>query len=547
MPSPSTYRSNSEDAKLGTRLDCWKEIAAYLGKVERTVKRWEVDRGLPIHRVPGGGRASVYAYTGELDEWLKSTKAREPEAVLPEAALKAAFEEDFAEGESSDTVFDAADASAMADFPLPGTSAPRSVLTRSWFLASFALLFACVVVTAVYSAATRINGLRISPALQQQSGHLLAEPQPGVSSAASDAASDSEKSQARDLYLKGRYEWNQRTADSLNRALDYFTQAIVHDPGYAPAYVGLADTYDVLREYSTMPDNEAYARATAAASKALELDDSLAGAHRALAFSEWWGKWDFADGEKEFRRAIELDPKDPVAHKWYANVLAVQGRFSESLEQNDKARELDPTSHSILADRAIMLFNAGKKEEAIALLKEVERSAPEFLSPHNYLMIISLELRDYPAYLEEGKKTAEAENDPVLKGIIASARAGYERDGERGLLNDLYARQKEYYQAGKLWGTVLAKTCILMGRKQEALQLLEEAYNRHESNALSCLEQPDLLTLRDEPRFKALVKKIDFPSGPQTAQPSALPAENQPSLRASSDPHRTGPAAPLNW
>ena len=533
MPSPSIYRSNAEDAKLGTRLDCWKDIATYLGKVERTVKRWEVARGLPIHRVPGGGRASVYAYTGELDEWLKSTKAREPEAALDAA------DEDFAEGESPGTAFDTADASAMANFPVQETSAPRSVLTRNSFLASCAFLLACVVVTAIYSAATRATGLRLSPALQHQSVQLQAEPQPLVSSAAPDAASDSEKSQARDLYLKGRYEWNQRTPDSLNRALDYFTQAIVHDPGDAQAYVGLADTYDVLREYSSMPDSEAYTRAIAAARKALELDDSLAGAHRALAFSEWWGKWDFAEGEKEFRRAIELDPKDPVAHKWYANVLAVQGRFAESLEQNDKARELDPTSHSILADRGLMLFNAGRKEEAITLLKDVERSAPEFLSPHNYLMIISLEVRDYPAYLEEGKKTAEAENDPVLKSIIASARAGYERDGERGLLSDLYARQKQYYQAGKLWGTVLAKTCILMGKKQEALQLLEEAYNRHESNALSCLEQPDLLTLRDEPKFQALVKKIDFPRGPQMAQGNALPAENQSSLRASSDPHRS--------
>ena len=183
-----------------------------------------------------------------------------------------------------------------------------------------------------------------------------------------------------------------------------------------------------------------------------------------------------------------------------------------------------------------MLFNSGKKDEGIALLKEVERSAPEFLSPHNYLMMISLELRDYPSYLEEGKKTAEAENDPVLKDIIASARAGYERDGARGLLNDLYARQKEYYQAGKLSGTVLAKTCILMGKKQEALQLLEEAYDRHESSVLSCLSQPDLLTLRDEPKYIALVKRIDFPQGPQTVQSRTLPGENQSSLRAASDP-----------
>ena len=522
MAPPSTNGSSAENAKLGTRLDCWKEIATYLGKVERTVKRWDVDRGLPIHRVPGGGRASVYAYTAELDEWLKSIKARDSVAAL-EAAR-----EDAVPGEHSGAAFGAADASAMvnapatANFRVSKASAPRSVLRRNWSLATCGLLLATVAGAAVFSAGIRTTGQRLFQALQGLFANNRSQSEP----AASIAVPDSEKSQARDLYLKGRYEWNQRTPDSLNRALDDFTQAIVHDPGYAPAYVGMADTYDLLREYSTMPDSEAYARAIAAARKAVELDDSLAEAHRALAFAEWWGNWDFVDGEKEFRRAIELNPKDPVARKWYANVLAIQGRFPESLEENDKAQELDPTSHSILADRGLMLFDAGRKDEAIALLKEVERSAPEFLSPQYYLMIISLELRDYPSYLEEGKKTAETENDPVLKDIVASARAGYERDGERGLLNDLYVKQKKYYEAGKLLGTMVAETCILMGKKQEALQLLEEAYNRHESYVLACLSQPDLLTLRDEPKYKALVKKINFPHEPP-AQPGTLSAENQ--------------------
>jgi tetratricopeptide (TPR) repeat protein len=527
MPSPSTYRSNAKDRRLGTRLDSWKEIAAYLGKVERTVKRWEADRGLPIHRLPGGGRASVYAYTRELDEWLKSRKALKSEGALE------AFQEDAVTGESSGAAFDSADASAMAGSRVLEASASQSVLKRNWVLAFCGLLLAGVVGAAVYFVGLQTTGQWLS----QRPQGLFAKSHADIEPQASIAASDSEKSQARDLYLKGRYEWNQRTPDSLNRALDYFTQAIVHDPGYAQAYAGMADTYDLLREYSTMPDSEAYARAIAAARKAVELDDSLSEAHRALAFSGWWGKWDFVDGNKEFRRAIELNPKDPVARKWYANVLAVQGRFPESLEENNKAQELDPSSPSTLADRGWILFNAGRKEEAIALLKEVERSAPKFLSPHSYLMVISLELRDYPSYLEEGKKTAEAENDPVLKDIIASAWTGYERDGERGLLNDLYARQREYYQAEKLEGTVLAKTCILMGKKQEALQLLEEAYHRHESDVLSCLSQPDLLTLKDEPRYKELVKKINFPREPQIAQPNTFTAENQPSFRAASDPH----------
>jgi len=516
MPLPSKYRSNAEDPSLGTRLDCWKEIAAYLGKVERTVKRWDADRGLPIHRVPGGGRASVYAYTVELDEWLKSDRAREPEAT------QQASDEQVVSEETSNSTFGAAHLSVMVASRSPEASAPRSALGQNWLLALCGLLLAGAAGTAVVSAVVRTT-----------SQNVQAKSEP----AASIAVSGAEKSQAQDLYMKGRYEWNQRTPDSLNRALDDFTQAIVHNPGYAQAYVGLADTYGLLREYTTMPDSEAYARAIAAARKAVELDETLPEAHRALAFSEWWGNWDFRDGEREFRRTIELNPKDPVARKWYANVLAVQGQFSESLEENEKAQELDPTSNSILADRGLMLFNSGKRDEGIALLKEVERSAPQFLSPHNYLMILSQERRDYPTFLEEGKKTAAIENDSALKDVIASARAGYERDGERGLLNNLYAKQKEYYQAGKLWGTDLAKTCILMGKKQEALQLLEEAYNRHESNVLSCLEQPDLLTLKDEPKFKALVKRMDFPQEQQVAQRDTLPAENQSSLRAASDPH----------
>jgi tetratricopeptide (TPR) repeat protein len=524
MPPPSPDRVNGS---LGTRLDCWKEIAAYLGKVERTVKRWDVDRGLPIHRVPGGGRASVYAYTSELDDWLKSTKLRESGA-----ALETNRDDDLLV-EPSSSAFGAADAPGVADSRVPELSPTRSVQRRSWVLALCGFLLACGFGITIYSAGMRKTGQSLFRTLPDVFASIHPKPVPGPSN----SVSDSEKNQARDFYLRGRFEWDQRTPDSLNRALDSFTQAILHDPGYAPAYVGMADTYDLLREYSTMPDREAYARAIAAARKAVELDDSLAEAHRALAFSEWWGAWEFVDGEKEFRRAIELNPRDPIARKWYANVLSVQGRFAESLKENERAQELDPTSQSILADRGWMLFNAGKRDEGIALLKEVERSTPEFLSPHSYLMTISLELKDYPSYLKEGKKTAEVESDPVLKDIIESARAGYTQDGERGLLNNLYAKQEEYYRAGKLLGTTLAATCILMGKKQEALGLLEEAYNHHESNVLSCVSQADLLPLSDEPRYKALVEKINFSQRPQMAQPDTFTAENQLSFRAVSDGH----------
>jgi len=520
MPPLPTDRAETENPDLGSRLDSWKEIAAWLRRGERTVKRWETDRGLPIHRVPGGGRSSVYAYTEELAEWLKSSRVtdREQEEVF--------IQESVEEAEPEDIPVIPVAASVIPELP-PEPASARPVSTspdprRTW---KFAL--AGLVIVVIAGAAVQLGALRHRISSKVSSIFSRSQPKPGPR-----AVSDSEKLLARDLCLRGRYEWNQRTPDSLNRALDSFTQSVVHDPGYAPAYVGLADTYDLLREYSTMQESDAYPRAIAAARKAVELDDSLAEAHRALAFSEFYGNLDFVDAEKEFRRAIQLNPNDPVAYRWYANAFAVPGRLQESLELIDKAQELDPTSHSTLSDKGIMLFEVGKRDDGIALLKEVERTDPQFLSPHAYLMRLSLELRDFPAYLDEGQKAADISNDSMLKDMIASARAGYARGGERGLLNNLYARQKEYYLAGKLTATILAETCAMMGRKQEALQLLEEGYAHRDSHVLFCMKHLDLLTLKDEPRYKALVQKINFPDA-ATALPGASPAVDKSPLRAS--------------
>ena len=370
MPFAVNDRKKAGKKASGTRLDCWKEIAVYLGKGERTVKRWEVDRGLPVHRVPGGGRASVYALSSELDEWLDLSSA---------LGLKAAPEE-VEEDEPADA--SSAGVPAVEGFDLartPPAQAPpgRSRLRRNGWLALGGLLLAGIAGTAVYTAAVRSVGLRLSHALPR----LFAKGQPKSDPRVAGAVSDAQKAIAHDLYLKGRYEWSQRTPESLNRALDYFTQSVVHDPGNAQAYVGLADTYNLLREYTIMPENEAYARAIAAARKAVELDDSLAEAHRALAFAVTYGNRDFVEGEKEFRRAIELNPNDPVARLWYANDIGMLGRNRESLEQINKAQELDPSSQAILADKGEILVSAGRKEEGIALLREVERADPEFRSP----------------------------------------------------------------------------------------------------------------------------------------------------------------------
>ena len=526
MPIAPSGLSGPQEASANLRLDSWKEIASYLGKGERTAKRWESERTLPVHRLPGGGRSSVYAYTAELDEWLRSAKAlagTELEIGLdgadagadgsvsattaPEPALPAAGNERPRIGGPDPPVTVPADAQRTATANL---QAGRHDFKPGWKPVLAGILAAGAVGAALYAVAVRSVSGGIPHRISSMFGAAEAASVPPGSA----AVYDSDKRVAHDFYLKGRFEWNQRTPDSLNRALDDFTQSVVHDPNDARSYVGLADTYNLLHIYSTLPLTDSYPRAIAAARRAVQLDDSLAEAHRALAFAEFYGAGDYAKSEKEFRRAIELNPKDPVTRAWYANAFALPGRFEKSLEQFEVSQELDPASHATLADKGIILFNLGKRKEGIALLKDVERTDPEFFMPHFYLMITSFDQRDFRTFLDEGQKGADVRNDPALKDIMASAREGYARGGERGLLERLYTKQKEYYAMGKYPAAMLAKTCVALGKRQEALDLLYATFSRHESDALWCLVDPDLLTLKDDPRYRELVKKINFPSGP---------------------------------
>jgi len=504
MPTSANHRKSNANEDHGVILDGWKEIASYLHRGERTAKRWEQLRELPVHRVPGGARASVYANSAELDQWLVSRSPHELD-----------HPDDDAEDASHAGTADGGD-SQNYELVTPSPPAGESLAARTkrerWIFLLIALVgLGVALYAAVYfNLKSRVEDL-FSPAAHRQKSHA----------ANSIAVAEEERLVAHQLCLKGRYEWDHRTPESLNRALDDFTEAIVHDPGSVQAYVGLADTYILLREFSTMPETEAYARALVAARKAVALDDSSAEAHRAIGFVLSNGYWDLANGEKEFRRAIELNPSDPVARRWYANAFGVPGRFREALEQMDRAQELDPTSKATLADKGLLLYKAGRTREGIELLKQVEQADPAFRSPHFYLMNISLILRDYPTFLLEGERAAAAKNDPALRTILSAASSAYARGGKKGLLESLYANQTRYYREGKLPGMMLARTCIAMGKRQEALQILEEECARHSPLFLWSLSDPDLLTLKDERRYQQLVRSINFPAPLENASPPA--------------------------
>jgi len=317
--------------------------------------------------------------------------------------------------------------------------------------------------------------------------------------------------EAEDFYLKGRFYWNKRTPESLNQAVDAFTQAIAHDPNYSDAYVGLADCYNLLREFSAMPGNEAYFKAFAAARKAVELDPQSSEAHASLAFVTFWGMWDAPGAEKEFRQALELDPNNVKAHHWYATFLHALGRNDEALNEIDLARQLAPDSSSILADKGALLWAAGRREPALQLLQQLETAEPDFISPHRYLSVAYFDTGDYLRYIAELKKEALLTNDAAKLSTAEAAAKGLAQGGERGLLEAQLAEQLKLYAQGKMSPYFVAQTEARLGHSREALKYLTLCIQSHDERVLGVSFDQGFASLRSDPAFDQLLAKIGLP------------------------------------
>ena len=472
-----------EEQGENRRLNSWKEIASFFGRDERTVKRWEKQRGLPIHRVPGGEKGGVFVFTDELSDWLETRG--EPAAV-------AADNNAIAEVPTADSGTRQATTPSEANLEPDVAADPPHPATVARIIGGVVVVLFLASLT--YKLQTR-NGTTSAGKLE-------------VGTA--DSRGRAANREAEEFYLQGRYYWNRRTPDDLNRAVDYFTQAIVRDPNYAQAYAGLADCYNLLREYTAMPDKEAYPRALAAATKAVELDDKLADAHASLGFISFYWTWDAAIAEHEFQRALELDPSNVSAHHWYATALSLAGREDEALVEIEKARKLDPNSTSILADKGLLLFNAGRKEQAVDLLKKMEATEPEFASPHRYLADIYFQTAEYPHYLAESRKAAQLMHDQQALAITASAEKGFAENGARGMLQALQAMQENFYSEDRESPYNLAVTYALLGDRQKALQLLQAAYDGHDGRFLSIATDRTLIGLHSEPLYQALLARTGF-------------------------------------
>jgi Tfp pilus assembly protein PilF len=503
------------------RLDSWKEIAAFFGRDERTVRRWEKERGLPAHRVPGGARGGVFAYTVELREWLKG-RAHELDAAESDPGLAAAANQAGKDSGNNEDGFEGTPSSLPSSSLPPSkgptllapvielrppaaalpsrvslspVSPPRSYPPLARIVAWLAPLLVVAVLIVALSVSRRDT--RFKNAL---------------------AAPHSPNAEAQDLYLKGEYHRTKRTPEDLNKAVDYFTQSIVKDPSYARAYVGLADCYNLLREFSVMPPEEAYPRALAAAQKAVELDDTLAAAHTSLAFSTFYWNWDSATAEHEYRRALELDPNSVQGHHWYATFLLASARFPEALDQIEQARKLDPSSTTILADKGLILFDSGRKSEAFALLKQLASTDSALATTHSYLAKIYLDRKDYAHFLAESKQSAQLRHDEGGLAIANAAEQGFSAGGLDGMRESRLPLQKEMLDRGLGSAYDVAATCALLGRKEEALQYLQVAYDKREIGMLYLNRNPDFTSLRADSAYQEIAQRVSSRLSP-TQQP----------------------------
>jgi tetratricopeptide (TPR) repeat protein len=317
--------------------------------------------------------------------------------------------------------------------------------------------------------------------------------------------------EAHEDYLKGLYYFNQRTDGPLNRSIGYFQQAIDRDPNYALAYCGLADAYAVLGFRGGLPSKDALSRAKAAALKAIQRDDTLGEPHGSLAFIAETYEWDWATAEREYRRALELNPSDARTHHWYAGYLMYVGRFEEGISEARRARDLDPLSLPLNNALAGRLLVASRYDEAVAQVQKTLELNPNFAPAHQTLGWAYLHRGNREEAIREFREAVEfsGAHDPdlVLDLGFAYATAGNGKEA-RSILGKL----KKLRERGLVPSSSIAILYGALGELNEAFAWLEKAYAERDPQ-LTYLKVPGRRfdPLRHDPRFQQLVHRIGLP------------------------------------
>jgi serine/threonine protein kinase/tetratricopeptide (TPR) repeat protein len=317
-----------------------------------------------------------------------------------------------------------------------------------------------------------------------------------------------DNTEAYQFYLKGRFYWNKRTDADEKRALTLFERAIAIDPTYALAYSGIADAYSVIGNQGFLPAQEAWPRAKAAATKALELDDQIGEAHASLGYVKWMYDMDWTGAENEFRRAVELNPGYATAHYWYSNYLLVFSRFDVAISEIRRAMELDPLSSPIAVGLGLTYNHARQYDRAIEALHNVAELDSSSGTMRLEMGVALLGKRKYPEAIASLQDATARE---ATAGISALAMLGYAygRAGEKERAREIL-RQITRDSVGRYFKpTACALVCVGLGDYDQAISWLQKAYVEERGVYLTHLNvEPPWDPLRSDPRFIDILKKM---------------------------------------
>ncbi|MDC7684588.1 hypothetical protein PQU92_14985 [Asticcacaulis sp. BYS171W] len=410
------------------RIDGWKAIGGHFGRDRTTVMRWAQQRGLPVRRLPGGKTGTVYALRDELDRW---------------AANQTNLNEEVPDGLTETQA-------------LPVATPERSFWARNWRrLAVVGLMGLAIAFAAGTILMSRVASPAQTPALPSD---------PAVSA----------------LYLEARDAWAQRTPASLTRAISLLTTITRKDPGFAPAWAGLADAYLLSREFGITPDAEAFPKAKAAAETALQRNPELGAAHRALGFIAYWWQDDPQTAGRFFRKALTLSPRDAQTHFWYGNILSDNGQHVAGLRELNTARLIEPGSVAIQTDLAWAQWSAGEDAEARQALSQLMQVRADFPVVHDCTSLIKLADGDYVGYVQDLGEFARLRGDPELIRHATALRDDLKTGADavqRRLMQYALAEIAAKTRRTHVWPVFLASVAQ---NRQQVVNLLKAAETRGE-------------------------------------------------------------------
>lgn len=551
--SERNLTSDADRTTPADRLESWKEIATYLRRGVRTVRRWEKEEGLPVHRHVHKKLATVYAHRSEVDAWWegrrghvtasaaaardrrRSGSTRVIIAVLPFANMSSDSEQDyFGDGLTEEMISQLGRVSPET----LGVIARTTVMQYKGVSAPVRRIADELNVDYVLEGGVRCEAERVRITAQLIHGrdqtHVWAgsyeQPMRSILPLQRELAADISREirlklsarrpagfrdvdtvnpEAYRAHLKGRHFLNEFTPESVRRSVQYFRRAIDADPAYAPAYASLAEAYERLPMWVDAPSEHTLPLALEAAEQAVRLDPDLPEAYASLGVIHANYLWDWPKAEAHFQRALELNPGSSPARRWYAEFLAEMGRIDEALAVLEWARTHDPLSRGIQACRAFVLWLGRRFDEAIAEAELVLEIDP------NYAMAL---IRLGAAYEGKGRhakaleafrraeKAAPGLMDCIsLQGYV-QARAGEKREARKQLERLRRLASRQYVPT-----FLFANVCLGLGEHDKAVRFMEQEYDARGWYMLLTGQAPLYDPLRSHPRFQALVRLMNFP------------------------------------